>query len=91
MITKTRYAGIDFHTGDLHMTVFKEDGEEADHFTVANEAAGIESLTDQLREVDQVGIEACDPAKPVVEHLLREGIAVQVGHPTKLSHLMDSE
>lgn len=87
----TRYAGIDAHTADLHVTVLEEDGEEVDHFTVTNGGSGFDTLTDRLRADDQVAIEACDPAYPVVEQLLRNGIAVQVGHPTKLSSLMDPE
>jgi len=64
----TRYAGIDAHTGDLHVTVLEEAGEEVDHFTVTNEAVDFEQLTDRLHPDDHVGIEACDPAYPVVEH-----------------------
>lgn len=87
----TRYAGIDAHTGDLHVTVLDEDGEEVDHFTAGNDGSGFETITERLHADDHVAIEACDPAYPVVEHLLRKGIDVHVGHPTKLSQLMDPE
>ena len=89
--TVTCYAGIDAHKADLHVTVHDEDGEEADHFTVGNDPVAFEGLTDRLDSDDHVGIEACDMAYPIVEHLLRGGIEVQVGHPTKLSYLMDPD
>lgn len=91
VISMTRYAGIDAHKADLHVTVLEDDGQEADHFTVANDVNGHATLSDRLEATDHVGIEACDPAYPVVEHLLREGIEVQVGHATKLSQLMDPD
>lgn len=33
----TRYAGIDDHTANLHVTVLDETGSEVDHFTVTND------------------------------------------------------
>lgn len=86
-----RYAGIDAHKANLHVTVLDDDGEETDHFHVSNTATGHEELTDRLDADVQVGIEACDMAYPVVEYLLREEIEVQVGHPKKLSKLMDPD
>ena len=87
----TRYAGIDAHKTDLHVTVLDTDDDQTDHFHVPNTATGHEELTDRLDPDVHVGIEACDMAYPVVEYLLREGIEVQVGHPTKLSKLMDPD
>lgn len=87
----TRYAGIDAHTADLHVTVLDEVGEEADHFTVRNDPAGFAELTGRLDPDDHVGIEASTVCYPVVEHLLREAFTVRVGHPTKLSRLMDPD
>ena len=87
----TRYAGIDAHTADLYVTVLDEAGDEVDHFTVANDPAGHRTLSDRLEADDRVGIEASTVCYPVVEHLLREEFTVQVGHPAKLSRLMDPE
>lgn len=60
----TRYAGIDAHTGDLHVTVLDEGGEEVDHFTAGNDASGFATMTEKLHADDHVAIEACDPAYP---------------------------
>jgi transposase len=85
------YAGIDAHKADLHTTVLEADGDEIDNFTVANEAAGFAELSDRLELDDFVGIEASTVCYPVVEHLLREGLTVRVGHPKKLAKLMDPD
>ena len=87
----TRYAGIDAHTADLHVTVLNDAGEEVDHFTVANDAGGHHSFSDRLEADDYVGIEASTVCYPIVEHLLREGYTVRIGHPKKLAPLMDPE
>ena len=87
----TRYTGIDAHKAELNTTVLEEAGEEADHFTVANNAGGFAELSDRLEPDDLVGIEASTVCYPVVEYLLREGLTVRVGHPKKLSKLMDPD
>lgn len=91
VISMTRYAGIDAHKDDLHVTVLDADGDQTDHFHVPNTATGHEELTDRFDPDVHVGIEACDMAYPVVEYLLREEIEVHVGHPKKLSKLMDPD
>jgi len=87
----TRYAGIDAHKAELYVTILDEDGEDVDHFIVQNDATGFDELTERLGADTDVGIEACDMAYPAVEHLLRQGIDVQVGHSKKLSQLMDPD
>lgn len=87
----TRYAGIDAHKVTLHVTVLEEDGQEAAHFTVVNKPSGHTELSDRLEADDHVGIEASTVCYPVVEHLLREEFTVRVGHPRKLSKLMDPD
>lgn len=69
----------------------QRNGKEVDHFTVANDAAEHAALSDWLDPDDFVGIEANTVCYPVVEHLLREGFTVRVGHPAKLSKPMDPE
>lgn len=73
------------------LTVLEANGDEADHFHVPNDPDDFAELTDRLEADDEVGIEACDQAYSVVEHLLREGFTVQVGHPRKLSRMMDPD
>ena len=89
--TMPRYTGIDAHKADLHTTVLEADGDEVDHFTVTNDAGGFVALSERLEPDDHVGIEASTVCYPVVEHLLREGHTVRVGHPKKLSKLMDPD